>query len=437
MKARLNLALCLATLLCCTASSIAQAGKRLDVALEGPWILYEDHQFMSGKKKVSVLIAMAPYPDPKKPHHHNVPTFSAGDGYEIPAGISCVGFDKVCAPKRKTKTLSNDGYAKTELLQIKLSSSVWNWAAKANPDPKTATAVYLILPMPDSYSSDGVYYMHFAAHFDVDGAGYGDAGKDPVHTIGVHLHYQNGPTKLYLGPCQTDSPPNASSCASWKEERSLDNTGTLRITMKAPDSNYACDNHVRSAYPEMLKLLDTNDLAANSTVSYIDPATAVKNGAGDYSRNKECRACDPQNPPVPNTCNEGMTPTVPPTLAEIVNQLRERFPCPDNAKNCPDDPYRKLVLFDQLNQELNQLDLDPRFPRLSQLSWIAKLLRDSANGIGTLLLDEKTLSSGKIDKVPLPLRTIQTGELNRADDLTKSGGDCRAPLILATPATSQ
>ena len=57
---RLMMVACLAALLCGTPGCCDKANSRLDIALEGPWILYQETQFQGDGRNVPVLIAIAP-----------------------------------------------------------------------------------------------------------------------------------------------------------------------------------------------------------------------------------------------------------------------------------------------------------------------------------------------------------------------------------------
>src|ERR1700735_4173935 len=193
MKAHLMIALCCVLLLCCTTATFGQT--RLDIALEGPWILYEDQNLFAG---VTVLVALAPgVPEQTKPHVFHRPTVATGDGYGIPgSGVYCLIFDKRCGRKGPPRLVS-DGYPATMPLSVKVTTPAkWNWAS--TNQKKSGTA--LILPMPDSYSNNGAWPMRFGMRFDSTGNKYVEVGG-PRHSIGIQLHYSVGPTVLDLVSC--------------------------------------------------------------------------------------------------------------------------------------------------------------------------------------------------------------------------------------------
>src|ERR1700685_3802073 len=86
MKTRAMVATCLAGILCC-ASGCKEAKNRLDIILEGPWILYQDKQFNDNGGKFPVLVAIAPamgaITGADDQVHYHVPQITTGDGYFI------------------------------------------------------------------------------------------------------------------------------------------------------------------------------------------------------------------------------------------------------------------------------------------------------------------------------------------------------------------
>src|SRR5271157_1681167 len=190
---RLMIFACILLLLCGATGCCKKGSNRLDIALEGPWILYEDSQFDDHGKKVPALIAIAPIGatvESLKPDdyaHHHSPQLSTGDGFYIQkpflkkAHIFCLTFDGKCAPEGP-ESLSSDSYPPSRLLKLtRISGSgAWDWVTASKMQ------AVLILPMPDSFSNDGTWNMRF-----------GPKG-DETHSIGLHLHYANGPEKFSL-----------------------------------------------------------------------------------------------------------------------------------------------------------------------------------------------------------------------------------------------
>src|SRR5262245_24603146 len=103
--------ICLILGLCCTIGCCKKGTNRLDVVLEGPWIVYQYTQFDSQGTKVPVLVAIAPISATSHPmapgdiFHHHSPQLSTGDGFYIKpdylkkAHIFCLLFDDKCAPE--------------------------------------------------------------------------------------------------------------------------------------------------------------------------------------------------------------------------------------------------------------------------------------------------------------------------------------------------
>src|SRR5690349_2643599 len=98
MKAHSLVAILLLAAACSSCVAFAQTYYHLDVALEGPWILYEEQHFKDkDKHDVAVLIAIAPtgatastITHRDKIHHH-IPQMSTGDGYYVPGpGVYCL-----------------------------------------------------------------------------------------------------------------------------------------------------------------------------------------------------------------------------------------------------------------------------------------------------------------------------------------------------------
>jgi hypothetical protein len=448
MKPRLMLAIRLVILLCCAVPVLAQ--NRVDVILEGPWILFQDHNFLLADGSTgNVVIAMVPgVADENDDEAFHTLAISAGDGYlvENPA-MYCVTFGagadtcgKNVVPNGKT-ALDKDGYSAVEPLPVYAADTWGNTYASG----KNVTA--LILPMPDSYSNDGVYRMRFAAAFNVHGTGY----KDREASIGIQLHYGNGPSDFNLFSCVS---PKAADCKTVPtvstDHTKLKNTGTLQIVMKAPDNNDPCDFHVRKAYPQLIKLLNSNK---NANIAFIDPARHIdSSGTPDYPDDDDCLELDPQGP---NGGNATMmhyksSPEQPlPEQIGIIRQdlakLSERLPL-DEKKRIP------LVAINAA-----ALNLDAKFPKISQLARLQGLLSGTAKELD--ILSGKLMSQlsaqldwrlnaqvfgQRTDKVEIQptkeerqqleeLRELQQAR-SRIDEFMddsggKNGADCRAPVM--------
>jgi hypothetical protein len=428
-------------LVCSACCALAQSNK-LDITLEGPWILFEDLTFANRP----VLIAMAPGMNHiPKPNRHQQPTFSAGDGYWIPTGVSCAAFDGVCAPKGATGPLTSTGYPDTYPLRVAVPSG-WTWYKEAGNTEGT----YLILPMPDSYSNDGLWPMQFAPKSDVNGKGYAPDGSKN-HSIGVQLHYDSLPGKISLIPCQLPlSADDDSTCdKSLTKNEPLDNSGTLRITMKAPNIDDVCDRHVRAAYRQMLLLLDPTSLDrpigpgsnVNQKRAYIDPARTVDSNGPSYDDQKlHCRKkWDPKT-----LRSESFG-------AGAINRLSAM---PSDDQNLSVRINNIIVAIS--NPDLPRLDfngeeitaaahrLDPRFPRVSQLAILAELVHLSLATIEGVQVrrnakppGERGIVKGSISQPSEPalnalekLRKAEEGFISAYTVQTKDGKDCRAVTML-------
>jgi hypothetical protein len=405
MKAHFAIALSLVTSLCCLSTGCSK--DRLDIVIQGPWILYQDNQFDKDGRKVPVLVAIAPtdalsYPgtadNPDHPHLHHIPQVSAGDGYWIKTpGIYCLIFDGECA-QRHGDSLQHDNYADPHLLSVKFpppkdGSSHWDWASAVGTK-NTA----LIIPMPDSYSSGGTWFMRFAPTFDGTGAKYVDSSSnEPRHSIGLVLHYVHGPKGLNVFGCGPN--PSAGNCNIKPDPANiprpaLENTGTLSVVMKAPEHESACDWHVRFAYHTMLTLIDpTNSLESNHNINqaigYIEPARDEKpDGTAQYELNADptknyCLSNDPQAPTPPkggqanlstemkNSPMENVLPFT--TLSADIDQV---FNCGPNEKSNGSSGSPQAVCGENDLLKAAYKGLDPDLPRISQYRWITTLLTE-------------------------------------------------------------
>jgi len=430
MKVCLMIATCCVALLFSTAETYAQ---KLDITLEGPWILYEDHNLFQGE---TVLVALAPsVADQTKPHVFHHPTVSSGDGYIITQnGVYCLMFSTVCGRTGPGK-LTSTGYAPPVPLYVKVKTpSAWNWEAPNQQHSGTA----LILPMPDlGYSNDGIWPMRFGMQFDLSGNGYAEVGG-PKHSIGVQLHYNSAPAVLDLKQCGTN--PTVDNCKFPVpvDHTQLENTGTLSMVMKAPEDADICDLHVRTVYPQMLALLDD----PNQAIAYIDPARGMNstfNGVYTEPTGINCLLEDPQGNGGGSNANSQAVNEIPALklqITDIAKGLREL----QKSKDLTADQKTFLLLSgtaDELDAEA--ASLNNWLPRLSQLTRIKQVLLSSSSLFDTL---RTQLSAANKIKVPFEdlnrenqlvatLLAFETAEKVAADGIpTKDGKDCRAPIML-------
>jgi hypothetical protein len=439
---------CAVLLLCCGALGFAQT--RLDIMLEGPWILYtyHDNSFENGN---TVLIAITPGgvvdddagAGPKYFHSISVRT---GDGYYIVLpGIYCLTFDSHCSRAGIT-TLDPDGYpAAATPVNVQAPPS-WAWMSLYR-SPTFATA--LILPMPDSYSTDGAWPMHFAPVFDINQNGYADSGT-PKHSIAIQLHYSAGASTFGLLNCN-----NLPSCQNATDvaHTMLQNTGTLRIVMKSPENDDVCDPHVRHAYPMMIGLLGKDK---NKAIKVIDPARGIDdNGNAVYTDNaaNNCLQNEDQNPHStsgaaspshrPFTFNADNTFSV--QIGGILKSINE---IGENASAA----QKKRLLLPNISDDIKRTaaKLDNQFPRISQMARIDDLLKLSRAKIRLVeaqfsakIHSNGLASRGKVADQKKGPEAVESNFLNLLDNTniqikkfldsspTKSGNDCRAPILLA------
>lgn len=339
----------------CTLSTSAQSSLRLDVDFEGPWLFYQQAGF-SGSQ--SALIAIAP----NVPGHYP-PTFSTGDGTTLNNGIYCLGFDSQTCTTTSVPTLDKDSYADPSLVPVYRPDSSWNWASLGTQ------GYVLILPMPDSYSSDGQFNVTFMAALT------SPAMPDPVptygpeaHSIGVQLHYVKGPKQITLLQCSSGDP------ATCGQPQMAPNSGTLQIHIKAPETSNMdpCpEYHVHLAYHKMISLLDPL-LKRNAQRAFID-VPAYSDG---------CRPCEPQQDMLSIDCmyGAGVGNVIP--IFNVPKGLLDLIDFVDSAKFAPQD--KNTIIPPSLRELGNQLK--GKLPSVSQLTNLIKLLNLSETAIQNLSL---------------------------------------------------
>ncbi len=457
MKSSWLVATCLAAVLCTTGCQ--NGHNRMDLALEGPWILYQDHNFDDHGKKISVLIAIAPGGatmatigdmDPK---YHHLPQISAGDGYYIPdSGVYCLMFDNRCA-RPGPYALTQDGYDDVKPLAMKFHAesgkTIWDMIESNNG------GIALILPMPDSYSNDGIWRANFGPKFDENANGY--SGNVP-YSIGLVLHYTNGPWTINLRQCNV--PARVTNCvqpAPDIDHTRIPNTGTLRVMMRAPDTEDACDMHVRMAYKMTMAILKPD---INSDKAVIDPARRIDSKGYAHYEDEPTHSClkaDPQNPnPNPKKLYfdqgddhgrdqaMGTSPTIQ-TLGTDISKTITKISGLENDTNRQN--IEDYVLGPLRGASAATYDLDLQFPRVSQLRQIGALLHLAKQNWQHM--HSQFQSQGSTQQNPEknnaaaaePNGETDTsfkevlGLLDQLDDATtdtKNGSDCRAPITMAT-----
>lgn len=423
MKHRVFITACLVILLGNLASTVAQEN-RYDLSLEGPWILYVDRNLAAWP----VLIAIAPNTHSVTNWQHDPPLVSSGDAYLLGdfnnqnqqvGHIYCLMLDSTCAPQG-TKVLQFHDYPDfVQLLPVQKQPK-WSWVNTTIQQNATA----FILPMPDSYSSDGVWPMRFAEKFDLNHTGY---GRNESHMIGIQLHYSSGPVYFDLDLCDGGILGKCQPVSSVEigHHTLLANNGTLRIYMKGPVIDWACDPHVRRIYPRMLDIVGQN---ANPKVKVIDPAHLVKDdGTGAYDEDfpvdinnkptyqclahdsqigeQQCDATHCDDAPIP------MTGKPPSSYSSWLGNLRDLR---DAIAPLDDDQKKSYYL-----GNIADASKDLAFPRISQIDSIEILIAKSYEKL------KKVDAKGVFEKAfTSEKKLIDSGAP------TKSGNDCKAPLML-------
>jgi hypothetical protein len=438
---------------------------RLDIILEGPWLLYEDQTTLAGK---SVLVAIAPLPD-KDSHAFHYPLVRTGDGHAIKnSGVYCLYFDTKCG-RDGDFTLNNDGYSVVALLKANAKPTwykgnakpIWKWPALSSQ------AMILLLPMPDSYSNEEAWPMQFGAKFDDKGKYY-KPYDGWNHSIGVQLHYANGPRRIDIATCALgNTEPQSVNCAAPDPQHMLYNTGTLRVDMRAPDPDWLerlydyCDFHVRHTYSKMLSLVD----GSNPDIQVIDPAIGIdQDGKAAFDDGKKgCLFWDDQNPthiklhkPYNEPGSEGSK--LSDLVKKVIDGLRGLAKYQGKIDLYRNDKLHGFFSDDvfieanSLAQQIGEssINLSDNLPRLSQLTMIRSLVLQVFNQTETLNnqlemdnikqcqhykghcdIDEGNTGENVKKQLAKELNDLQDTALVLLDETpSKDGKDCRAPIML-------
>jgi hypothetical protein len=462
MKATCRIIMLAVTMLCYVHGAVAQSKNRLDIILEGPWIIYSGQlqQNSTSMASTPVVIALAPGVGRVKEDniHFHVPFISTGDGYPIGRnGVYCLMFDSKCAPAGSSTALTLGDYPTTaQPLSVKPKSSgtPWDWKSAYS---RGYYVTVLILPMPDSYSTDGVWSMRF-------GSKWKNYIGDNQVSIGIQLHYNTGPSSFALADCT--SATTIDGCNSnLQSGTQLNNYGTLSVTMKSPYNDDPCDPHVRAAYPQMLKLLDDTDPLtgnnANQPIAYIDPAPELDSaGHGKYDDvthpKYNCYDSDQQNPQnggwteaslkvkrkngamksrainghhLTAIQSSQMKPQLLPTQLQNFDTILEKLQSQEIQPLSKEDLLKLSV--PELKETIDPSKLNPKFPRVSQTEALKKLLPHSADAAKRL--STTTLQADSKDLKEFAAQAIALSTAIAADTPSKDGKDCRAPLMLVQP----
>lgn len=403
-------------ILFCSIPLLAQ--KRFDIAMEGPWIFYQENNLkLTDGNTYSALIAVAP----KVPGHYDL-VFTSGNGLTIPTGLYCVAFNQAagtqtCTPSAQTSmSIGGDSYVQQQFVPIQKGS--WDWKLLS-----TATAYVVIIPLPSSWSSDGQYDYSFMSTFP---ANTGVTLPPPRHsTIGVQLHYDNFPpiATFALSSCSIQT--SGVTCSPY---RSQANSGTLRISIKSPEelpNPIECDQHVHRAHHYMTSLID---LGSNPQFAYLfDQMTFVE----------ECQRCDPQQQNIPSDCSAGAHPTMTPAVADLVVGLGGVISQLQPLQS-PDSKCQYAVC------DLQQLKAELASPaaNLATLSSIERSLQQSENALLVALEDDATKQgserkananeSSRSLQIKLALSTERffMPAVVQVKSAATSGKDCRAAEML-------
>ena len=404
MNLRTRYTLAILMVLLFGAPSFAQS--RLDVLVEGPWLFYVEPKFPTTTGTSPMLVAIAPQVLGHYPLY-----FGAGNGAAIPPGIYCMAFGGTCQPGSATK-LDPDGYKQPAPVPVTKPAG-WDWTTYGG------SSYVLILPMPDSYSSNGLYPMTFQSSFPSMGGPPPTTTSSGPRSLGLVFHYANGPLRIGLLACT--GTPSVANCnnGSMTDE---DNSGTVQIKITSkedaahPDS---CDYHVHRAYHEMLKLLDPL-MQYNQDKPYVDVPS--------YSA---CAKCDPQQGQVPSECtvqtmavnmaSDFSEPPVQPVLESLVS-LIQRMDVDAGA-------IRRLLMdLDKQSEKLKG-----KFPRVSELRSLKDTLLSSQAAASILLVDLKDKKTNwKVGRDLQAMVKLEQELVESADRwtlLSISGKDCRAPAL--------
>lgn len=415
MKARLVYAVLVIGSFFSAMPSLGQ--KRLDVLLNGPWILYRENSYGIGANKY-VLVAIAP-----GNAGHSAPLFTTGDGTLINStGFYCVAFtttatDRDCTPRdHQMDTTTNGGYPVPNLLQRNTQSG-WDWSKL----PMNFMGGYvLILPMPDSWSADGQYPLAFGSVFPPPPP----KSPQPTYNLGVLLHYSSVAAYTYLNltacePSYSTAKGKICDVGGNTIISSQENTGTLRITMQThedPTDHPECNYHDHLAYHAMMLLLDPllSDM--------LDQNNAF---IGLAQSNTTCEKCDPQS--------------------------NNRTGCPDVTANThrakldmlaiPEGPTRLFTSLDECKDEQKNNKGEARTesfsssppklaqnPRKSELAAFIASLNKSKNEINKRINHKK---AGACDAaLELEQKLIEAAEQMWVQVNGLDGIDCRASIIL-------
>jgi hypothetical protein len=419
-------------------STLAAGQNQLDIALEGPWILFTDK--MDGK---DVLVAVAPVNatahEPVDPHshYHHAPQMSSGNGFYLPShGVFCLAFDKQCAPSAGSSPLKpGKDYTPLPILPLKGNAANMQWVSYGGNND------VVILPMPDFYHADGAWPIQFHREHKVK------VSVSPLeYAIGLILHYSKAQSPLRLYACvpRPQVPVSVADCPNEAHDDlrhliEVTNTGTLRLQMRAPDTTDDCDHHVRYAFHQMLMLLDPNyadqQHAAYPDYRYIEPAQGMDSYRGVFETDEsdECFMKDPDDQddhaddqsmksqsdlPVNEDPSKQSSP-----FSGILNAIESQYWQPLST----DDKVNKNQMFIAAQKDFKAALKLRASLRITDVRKMGALAARSADQIHSLSVELQT------DLVSKTIAKDDSNRIHRLEKLdTKNGADCRAAQILVT-----
>lgn len=203
---------------------------------------------------------------------------------------------------------SGDHYPPEETIRISHGSGPWQWwTVAANNNGQTT----LILPMPDSMSNVGTWPVKFAEQFNEQGIGYWpETGEN--HSTGLILHYKQELSWFGLTACNA-APAHGqnfgvgdcvqpATVGNNRTDTHLENSGTLRIEMKALYNADGCDVHVRMAHRQLASLLGNFAHKYNfiELAYYVDVENTTFDSPTDHPCLTEERDSIGSNPGIPD-----------------------------------------------------------------------------------------------------------------------------------------
>jgi len=294
--------------------------------------------------------------------------------------------------------------------------------------------------MPDFYSNDGAWPMRFRATYKIDDPN----PYDTVSSIGVILHYYEGPSTVSLFACDPTQPA-ASNCTTQVVDPDgnnvvVPNTGTLRLQMRAPDNDSVCDHHVRLGYHKMFTILSSS---YNQQYSFIEPAKGFNsNGTGQFEDSSK-HACFDEDQRLQDQGLFIQSQSASPVAGSsadaagkesgAVHSMISVMLLNSALAQLKDIMNREHELQSQLQPAIDNINAASEganklegFPKISSVRQVESHLNEAVIVIeGVRGKPENHLPVDVIAKL-LNVETV----LRILADRTKNGADCRAPLVL-------